>query len=324
MQEEEIIENIFSGDTYFNVLALKIFHKQCRENRIYQNWCRQMGINISEVYRLEQIPFLPISFFKTHEIMTGNFKPEAIFQSSGTTQHTKSRHSIKDTGLYRKSFLTSFQHFYGDIKDYCILALLPSYSPGSSLVMMADELIRLSGHTDSGFYADDEEKLFSILKQLEASGQKTILLGVSFALLDFAEKYPIQLAHTIVMETGGMKGRKKEITRKEFHEILKTRFGLNQIHSEYGMTELLSQAYAKIDGLFYCPPWMKVFVRSEYDPQDFGETGKGMLLIIDLVNIYSCAFIATDDIGEVFDDGSFEVYGRQDASDLRGCSLLMV
>ncbi len=324
MPDGKIMENIFSAATSFNDRALKIFHLQSRDNGIYHNWCRQMCIIVDEVYRSDQIPFLPISFFKTHEITTGHFMPEVIFQSSGTTQQNRSRHFIKDTAIYRKSFLTCFQQFYGDIKNYCVLALLPSYSPGSSLVMMADELIRLSGHHCSGFYAGGEDKLYSILQQMEAAGQKTILLGVSFALLDFAEKFPITLKHTIVMETGGMKGRKKEITRQELHGVLKAKFGLEQIHSEYGMTELLSQAYAKKDGRFYCPPWMKVFVRSEYDPLDFAETGKGLLHIIDLANIHSCAFIATDDAGEVFDDGSFEVHGRQDASDIRGCSLLMV
>lgn len=324
MEDGKFIDNIFSSATSFNVHALKIFQIQSHENGIYHNWCRQMGINISEVYRMEQLPFLPISFFKTHEITTGNFQPETIFQSSGTTQLTRSRHFIKDTAIYKKSFLTCFRQFYGDIKNYCILALLPAYSPGSSLIMMAAELIRLSGHVCSGFYAGEEEKLYSVLQQMEAAGQPTILLGVSFALLDFAEKFPMTLTHTIVMETGRMKGRKKEITRQELHHILKAKFNLNQIHSEYGMTELLSQAFAKKDGRFYCPPWMKVYVRSENDPLDFAETGKGLLNIIDLANIHSCAFIATDDAGEVFDDGSFEVNGRQDASDLRGCSLMMV
>ncbi|MEO8117183.1 MAG: acyl transferase [Bacteroidota bacterium] len=323
MQDGKIIENIFSRALSFNDNALKIFQLQSRENGIYHNWCRQMGIIVNEVYRKDQIPFLPVSFFKTHVVTTGNFNPQTIFQSSGTTEQIRSSHYIKDTAIYRKSFLTCFQQFYGDIKNYCVLALLPSYSPGSSLVMMAEELIRLSGHVCSGFYAGEEEKLYSVLQQMEAAGQPTILLGVSFALLDFAEKFPMTLTHTIVMETGGMKGRKKEITRQELHHILKAKFNLNQIHSEYGMTELLSQAYSKKDGLFYCPPWMKVLVRNENDPLLVSVEGKGLLNIIDLANINSCAFIATDDAGEVYEDGSFEVNGRQDASDLRGCSLLM-
>lgn len=323
MEDGKIIEKIFSVASSFNEHALKIFHYQYGHNRIYQNWCRNLGINEAEVYQVLRIPSLPISFFKTHEITTGNFQHEQIFQSSGTTQMSRSRHYVKDLTIYKKSFLFCFQLFYGDIKNYVVLALLPSYSPGSSLIMMAEELIHLSGHAQSGFYAGREENLFQIVKQLEASNQQTILIGVSFALLDFAEKFPLQLTHTIVMETGGMKGRKKEITRQELHDQLKSTFKLEQIHSEYSMTELLSQAYAKKEGRFYCPPWMKVFVRNENDPLQVEETGRGLLNIIDLANMYSCAFIATDDVGEVFEDGSFEVHGRQDASDLRGCSLLL-
>lgn len=323
MEDGKIIENIFSCASSFNEHALKLFHFQYTHNSIYQNWCRNLGINEAEVNQVLQIPFLPISFFKTHEITTGHFQPEQIFQSSGTTQLTRSRHFVKNLAIYKKSFLSCFQQFYGEMKNYVVLALLPSYSPGSSLVMMTEEFIELSGHAQSGFYANKEEVLFETIKQVESSKQKAILLGVSFALLDFAEKFPLQLTHTIVMETGGMKGRKKEITRLELHEQLKSKFGLEQIHSEYGMTELLSQAYAKKDGRFYCPPWMKVLVRNENDPLQVDATGKGLLNIIDLANLHSCSLIATDDVGEVFEDGSFEVHGRQDASDLRGCSLLL-
>lgn len=323
MEDGKIIENIFSCASSFNEHALKLFHFQYTHNLIYQNWCRNLGINEAEVNQVLQIPFLPISFFKTHEITTGHFQPEQIFQSSGTTQLTRSRHFVKNLAIYKKSFLSCFQQFYGEMKNYVVLALLPSYSPGSSLVMMTEEFIVLSGHAQSGFYANKEEVLFETIKQVESSKQKAILLGVSFALLDFAEKFPLQLTHTIVMETGGMKGRKKEITRLELHEQLKSKFGLEQIHSEYGMTELLSQAYAKKDGRFYCPPWMKVLVRNENDPLQVDATGKGLLNIIDLANLHSCSLIATDDVGEVFEDGSFEVHGRQDASDLRGCSLLL-
>ncbi|MBS1729600.1 MAG: acyl transferase [Bacteroidetes bacterium] len=323
MHDGEIIEKIFSNTSSFNDNVLKIFHRQYSENIIYRQWCRHMKVEKDRVNRPEKIPFLPISFFKTHEITTGKFKAEVVFQSSGTTKQKRSSHIVKDLSIYRKSFLTCFQRFYGDAGKYCILALLPSYSPGSSLIMMVKELIRLSGHSFSRFYAGNENDLSEVLRQLESQNQPAILIGVSFALYDFAERFPQPLKSTLIMETGGMKGRKKEITRQELHDFLKGRFELDQIHSEYGMTELLSQAYAKRDGRFICPSWMKVLVRNEHDPLQVSEYGKGLLNIIDLANIYSCSFIATDDVGEVFKDGSFEVNGRQDSSDLRGCSLLL-
>lgn len=316
------IENI--SPAQFNEKALELFQLQYRDNKVFHDWCRQLGIEAVAITHFTQIPFLPISLFKTHTVQTGDFIPEAVFKSSGTTASIPSRHLIKDLGLYKESFLTGFQQIYGQVRDFCVLALLPSYQPGSSLVMMATEWIHLSTDKRSGFYAGREDLLYSLLQELEKEGRPSILLGVSFALLDFAEKFSLPLSQTIVMETGGMKGRKKEITRKELHTTLKEQFSLEQVHAEYGMTELLSQAYAQSDGLFTCPPWMKVMVRSEYDPFQVLVEGRGILNIIDLANQYSCAFIATDDVGVVHTDGSFEVSGRLDDSDLRGCSLMLL
>src|SRR6266536_1280847 len=259
---------------------MRIFQYQYSNNRVYKTWNDILQVDIASISSLSNIPFLPISFFKTHKIVCSVFQPEYIFESSGTTQSVTSRHYVKDAALYRKSFLNVFKIFYGDLKD--------------------------------------------VLLRLENNQQKTLLIGVSFALLDFAEQYPLQLKYTTVMETGGMKGRRKEITRQEMHSILCNNLGINKVHSEYGMTELLSQAYSKGDGIFYCPPWMKVFVRGEDDPLLIRETGRGVLNIIDLANIYSCSFIATDDVGTVYEDGSFEVIGRMDNSDVRGCSLMTV
>jgi hypothetical protein len=275
---------------------------------------------------VEQIPFLPISFFKTQEVVCGRFEPQAVFESSGTTQTTNSRHFVKDISLYKKSFLHCFELFYGPVKDWCILALLPAYleRKNSSLVMMADVLIGLSENKYSGFYLYNHEELFQVLEKLEKAGQKTLLLGVTFALLDFAEKYSLPLNHTIIMETGGMKGRREELTREQVHSIIKKSFSVSNVHSEYGMTELLSQAYSKADGVFNCPPWMKIVLRDEDDPFAISGSGTGVINIIDLANIYSCSFIASDDAGRLHADGSFEVLGRLDHSDIRGCSLLTV
>ncbi|MEO8713162.1 MAG: acyl transferase [Parafilimonas sp.] len=307
-------------------MTKELFAYQYTENKIYMQWCDHLKIDTNQITSLTQIPFLPISFFKTNKIICGDENYDLFFESSGTTQSTKSRHYIKDITLYTQSFTNSFEIFYGDIKDWCIIGLLPSYlqQKNSSLVKMVNDLIELSQHAQSGFYLDDYEKLYHVLQQLENQKQTTLLIGVTYALLDFAEKFPIQLSCTTIMETGGMKGRRKEITRDEVHAILKKQFQVQQVHSEYGMTELLSQAYSKANGKFYCPSWMKVFVRDEDDPLLVKPTGKGALNIIDLANAYSCAFIATDDAGEVFDDGSFTVAGRLDGSDIRGCSLMVV
>lgn len=285
-----------------------------------------MGVDAAAVKTPVNIPPLPVSFFKTHTVATTDFIPETVFESSGTSQTINSRHLVKDLSLYRQSFTRTFELFYGKVEDWCILGLLPSYleRQHSSLVMMVDELIGLSGHPDSGFYLYEHEKLSQTLQKLEKAGQKTLLIGVTFGLLDFAEAFPQKLIHTIVMETGGMKGRRKELTRAEVHQLLMDGLGVTAVHSEYGMTELLSQAYSKGQGRFVCPPWMKVLVRDEEDPLLVKESGKGILQVIDLANVYSCSFIATEDVGRVYEDGSFEVWGRLDNSDVRGCSLLVV
>ena len=283
--------------------------------------------DIADIKLVENIPFLPIGFFKTQMVCTGEFEPALVFESSGTTQTINSRHFVKDASLYTHSFNKAFELFYGPAQDWCILALLPAYleRQNSSLVMMAEELIKKSAHPESGFYLYDHDKLAEVLQQLEAKRQQTILIGVTFALLDFAEQFPMPLQHTVIMETGGMKGRKEEMIREQVHELLKKAFGLKMIHSEYGMTELLSQAYSKGAGLFHCPPWMKVLIREEDDPFAVKkDAGTGVLNIIDLANVYSCAFIATDDAARLHADGSFEVLGRVDNSDIRGCSLLAV
>jgi hypothetical protein len=320
-------EKIFSrlpGD--FIIRALELFKYQYLENPLYRNFADRFRANPGTVCALHQIPFLPVSFFKSDEVKTGDFTPEIIFESSGTTGQTPARHFVKESGLYRESFVKGFEFFYGEPRDYCILGLLPGYleRKGSSLVLMVDELIRLSGHAASGFYLYDFEKLHQVLVSLEKNKQPALLIGVSFALLDFAEKYSMQLSHTLLMETGGMKGRREEITRVELHEILKRKLGVSRVHSEYGMTELLSQAYSEGEGLYKPVPWMKALVRDEDDPLSLHESGEGLLNIIDLANRDSCAFIATDDVVKLNEDGSFEILGRMDNSDIRGCSLLLI
>lgn len=294
-----------------------IFNWQVTHNPVYKKWV--------ELNKSSAIPFLPISFFKTQDIFIGE-KPIHLFESSGTTQDVKSCHWVQDISLYEASFLEGFKLFYGDPSKYCIIGLLPSYleRKHSSLVYMVDKLIKSSGHAQSGFYLDDFVKLNEVLQNLEKQKKPVWFIGVSFALTDFAIAFPQQLKSTIVLETGGMKGRKEELTRNELHQLLTDNLGVANIHSEYGMTELLSQAYAIKEGVFKCPPWMKVMVAEEEDPTAIKETGRGVLHIIDLANIYSCCFIATEDIGEVFEDGSFTVLGRLDASARRGCSLLVV
>ena len=320
-------DNIFGvSDHDFQPLALEIFRFQYERNAVYRSFVDALHIAPAAVKTLSGIPFLPISFFKTHKVVTGDFESEITFRSSGTTQSGNSEHHVKDVSLYERSFLETFNHFYGNVTDWCILGLLPSYleRKDSSLVYMVDHLIKWSGDKRSGFYLDDHEKLKQILVTLEGEGKKTMLIGVSFALLDFTEKYKMILKHTTVMETGGMKGRRVEITREELHETLKNGFGVSSIHSEYGMTELLSQAYSTGEGLFNTPPWMKLLVRDEEDPLTLRTEGRGVINVIDLANVHSCAFIATDDAGRIKEWGSFEVLGRIDYSDARGCSLLLI
>lgn len=322
----EIEDKIFTVETTdFEQLALEVFQFQYNNNAIYQHYVNALSIVGSNVRSVDQIPFLPIGFFKTTDIKTTVFEPEAVFESSGTTQTINSRHYVKDINIYRRSFIKAWEQFYGPVQDWCVIGLLPAYleRQNSSLVVMVNEMIKLSQHAHSGFYLYEHEKLAHVLQELEKQGQKTILIGVTFALLDFAEKYPMPLQHTIVMETGGMKGRRREMTREEVHLLLTTAFQTPAIHSEYGMTELLSQAYSYGNGVFNCPPWMKVLVRQDDDPLDVRVAGSGVINIIDLANLYSCSFIATDDVGTVKPDGSFEVLGRIDTSDIRGCNLLI-
>jgi hypothetical protein len=324
---KEFVNNIFSVTAEkFSQQALQIFLEQYKSNTVYRNWVDALHIQPGSVHTIEQIPYLPVSFFKTHKVVTGNFKPQVIFESSGTTQTINSQHLVRDIEVYKQSFIKGFEHFYGNVDDWCIIGLLPSYleRSGSSLVMMVDELIKLSPHKESGFYLYDLEKLGDTLHQLESRQQKTLLIGVTFALLDFAERFGMKLRHTEIMETGGMKGRRKEMIRQEVHEILTQRLGVRKIQSEYGMTELLSQAYSHGEGIFKTVPWMKVLIRDEDDPLTIKQKGRGLINVIDLANVYSCSFIATEDVGTLYEDGSFEVLGRFDNSDIRGCSLMVV
>jgi len=306
--------------------ALELFRFQYRHNDLYRAYTDALHIHPGKVGTLTDIPFLPIQFFKTHAVTTGHFEPQLVFESSGTTQTVNSRHLVKDASLYERSFITAFEQFYGPVTDYVVVGLLPSYleRQHSSLVVMVQEMIRRSRQAGSGFYLYEHEKLYRQLQDTEARGQKVLLIGVTFGLLDFAEKYRLSLQHTIVMETGGMKGRREEWTRGQVHAFLQERLGVSAVHAEYGMTELLSQAYSCGQGIFNSPPWMKVLLRDENDPfQLFTGRASGVINVIDLANVYSCAFIATEDIGKLHDNGSFEVLGRLDNSALRGCSLMV-
>ena len=322
-----ILNNLFGlAPDAFERAALELFRYQYAENVVYQNFCDALGKKQDSVHAISDIPFLPIRFFKTHQVVTGNAPIEICFESSGTTGQELSKHYVQDLDLYAQSFRRGFQEFYGNPSDWAMLALLPSYLERgrSSLVYMVQDLMAQSGHAANAFFLHDHGALASTLEQLEKQGQQTLLIGVTYALLDFAAAYPMPLKHTIVMETGGMKGRREELLREEVHALLKNAFQLEQIHSEYGMTELLSQAYSKGAGVFQTPAWMKVLVRDEDDPATCKDLGRGALNIIDLANVYSCAFIATDDVAEIQPDGRFRLLGRLDQSDIRGCSLMVV
>lgn len=330
-EHKDIIQTIFSTSGFnFDEIALKIFRFQYVNNEVYQKYVDAIGVQPDKISALHQIPFLPIRFFKTHKVVSTKFTPQIIFESSGTTETVNSNHFVKEVALYEQSFMAGFKTFYGNIKDWCIIGLLPSYleRQNSSLVYMAEKLIKESGHKLSGFYLNDFDSLANALTELENLQQKTLLIGVTFALLDFAEAHPMPLKHITFMETGGMKGRKREMVKQEVHDILQKAFSVETIHSEYGMTELLSQAYSFGKGIFVTSPTMKVFIRDDEDPLTIipptSNNAKGLINIVDLANIYSCSFIATDDIGVLFPDGKFEVTGRRDTSDLRGCSLLAV
>ncbi|HTB30755.1 MAG TPA: acyl transferase [Bacteroidia bacterium] len=315
-----------NSEREFEKLALEIFHFQVEHNAIYRAYVNNLGVDISKVSGLTEIPFLPISFFKSHEVVTGKRENNSIiFKSSSTTSDTPSKHIVKDVSMYESSFRKGFELFYADIKEYCLLALLPSYLErgDSSLVYMVNDLIKDSGNPDSGFYMDNYQELANKLKINEKKGKKTLLIGVTYALLKLAEEYPMELKNTTIMETGGMKGRREELTREEVHRILSNAFKIENIHSEYGMTELLSQAYSKGKGVFQCVPWMMVLIRDVYDPFRMGLINEsGAINIIDLANINSCSFIATDDLGIIFPNGDFEVAGRLDSSDIRGCNIM--
>lgn len=328
----ELEQEVFSlsNEKMFSRIALEVFAFQYTHNPLYRSFCDAVRRPPSRVGRVADIPFLPISFFKSHPVVTGDFIPALHFKSSGTTGAATSRHLLKDVYLYEKSFRLCFQRFYGPPEEYCILGLLPSYLErgDSSLVYMVSRLQEQSGHPLGGFYLHDHHRLAQTLHQLEAEGQKTLLIGVTYALLDFAQSHPLPLKSAIVMETGGMKGRGRELVRSEVHGILCEAFHLSSIHSEYGMTELLSQAYSSGNGLFSSPPWMKALVRDETDPLSQGGYADGFssgaLNIIDLANLYSCSFIATEDSVRLHPNGPFEILGRLDNSDVRGCSLMTV
>ncbi len=313
-----------NSESDFEEMSLKLFDYQMENNLIYAPYAAlilkgKMPANIYE------IPFLPIEFFKQEQIICQGKGVEEVFLSSGTTGE-QSKHLVADLSLYKKSYLNTFQQFYGDINDYCILALLPSYQEreGSSLIYMVDDLIKKSGHPKSGFYLNDLSELSNTITELEKKGQKTILFGVTYALLDLAAQHPQHLKHTLIMETGGMKGKRKELLKEEIHKLLEEAFLTKNIHSEYGMTELLSQSYSKGKNIFKSPPWMKILVRDVNDPLSImGDNKKGGINVIDLANIHSCPFIATQDLGRTFDDNSFSVLGRFDNSDVRGCNLLI-
>jgi len=311
----------------FKQHALELFKYQYENNTVYRSYCDLINNANSEVNEVHEIPFLPIQFFKSHTVSCVSKAPDKIFLSSKTTGQIASRHFVNDLKIYHKSFEKGFNGFYGSIKNYAILALLPSYleRENSSLVYMANHLIDQSKHPLSGFYLDEWDQLVNTLQKLEKEGQKTILLGVTFALLTLIEKKKLNLNNTIIMETGGMKGMRKELVREALHSLFKKGFGVKNIHSEYGMTELMSQAYSKDNGLYNCPPWMKVLIRSTDDPFEIIQEEKtGALNIIDLANIESCAFIATQDLGKTHKDGSFEVLGRFDNAEIRGCNLISV
>jgi hypothetical protein len=311
----------------FEKIALKVFRHQFEKNKVYQDFCLLLKKDKSNVKTINDIPFLPIQFFKSHEIVSSTNPIQETFTSSGTTGSITSKHLVTDTTLYEKSFRNAFSQFYGNIEDYVILALLPSYleRKGSSLIYMVNDLIEGSNHPKSGFYLHNFDDLIRTLIELDSSGQNVLLIGVTYALLDMVEKQSFQLKNTIVMETGGMKGKRKEIIREELHTLLCNGFGVPSIHSEYGMTELLSQAYSLGNGFFECPPWMSVLIRDTEDALTYVDNGKtGGINVIDLANINSCSFIATQDLGKKYPNHSFEVLGRFDASDIRGCNLMVV
>lgn len=326
MFDSKQIFSIQSEEDFQNV-ALEVFRYQAQENEVYNNFLNFLNVDYSTVKHTNEIPFLPIQFFKKYNLISGNRAVEKVFTSSGTTGMSTSKHLVTDLALYHYNLEKCFEQFYGPLSDYTIFALLPSYleRTGSSLIDMVEYWIEKSGSDKSGFYLYNHDELYENLIAHEKTGKKAILIGVSFALLDFVENYKMKLKHTIVMETGGMKGRKKEITREELHTILKDGFGTNEIHSEYGMTELLSQGYSRGDLTFKSPNWMRIMIRETEDPLSYVEQGKtGGVNVIDLANYNSISFIATDDLGKKVATNQFEILGRFDHSDVRGCNLMVM
>ena len=313
------------AQTGFSKVALSLFYDQYKHNEVYRRYCELTGKTAATVHSIEDIPFLPIEIFKYHRVIREGKKSQLIFESSGTTDQVKSRHYVADPAVYSWSLHNCFRHFFGPPEQYCILALLPTYIErgNSSLVYMVNELMKASQHPMNGFYLHNLPSLVELLQQLKIEGQKTLLFGVSFALLDLAEKYRLDFPDLTIIETGGMKGKRKELTREALHEAISSNISGVRIASEYGMTELLSQAYALQNGRFRCPPWMQVMIREGNDPFNYLPPGKtGGINIIDLANVHSCAFINTSDLGRTWEDGTFEVLGRFDQSDLRGCNLM--
>ncbi len=316
-----------SSQKQFEKIALKVFRYQYENNKVYHEFCNFLKTDPHKVKSIQQIPFLPIQFFKSHEVISNTHEIQETFTSSGTTGMITSKHLVTDVTLYEESYRKGFSEFYGNIEDYVVLALLPSYleREGSSLIYMVKDLIELSNHPESGFYLNNHDELITQLITLEKAGQNVILIGVTFALLDLIEQQQFKLQHTIIMETGGMKGRRKEMIREELHDQLCEGFGVSAIHSEYGMTELLSQAYSLGNGVFECPAWMQILVRDTEDALTYILDGKtGGINVIDLANINSCSFIATQDLGKKNPNNSFEVLGRFDNSDIRGCNLMVL
>ena len=323
---QETIFNIKS-EAQFTEIALAVFKHQFKNNKVYRSFCDLLFVHPSSVSNIEEIPFLPIQFFKSRNVLSSLDEIQETFTSSGTTGTRISKHLVTDINLYKESYLKGFTHFYGNIEEYTVLALLPNYleRQGSSLVFMVADLIKKSKKAESGFYLDNIEELANKLLELNRNGQKILLIGVSFALLDLIEMQQFNLKNTIVMETGGMKGRRKELVREELHTILQNGFGVTKIHSEYGMTELLSQGYSKGNGIFETPPWMKILTRDTEDALSINASGKnGGINVIDLANYNSCSFIATQDLGKVHKNGTFEIIGRFDNSDIRGCNLMVL
>lgn len=316
-----------SSQKQFEKIALKVFRYQYENNVVYRSFCEYLRVEKQAVKSLKQIPFLPIQFFKSHSVVSNQEAVQATFSSSGTTGMITSQHLVTDVSLYEQSYRLAFSEFYGNIEDYAVLALLPSYleRSGSSLIYMVNDLIELSQNEHSGFYLNNYEDLIAKLLELDNSGQNVLLIGVTYALLDVLEQHQFQLKNTIIMETGGMKGKRKEIIREELHAVLCQGFGVSSIHSEYGMTELLSQAYSLGNGIFECPAWMQVLIRDPEDALTYVDYGKtGGINVIDLANINSCSFIATQDLGKKQPNNSFEVLGRFDNSDIRGCNLMVI